>query len=222
MHELIDYEQDLLMSSTTTEKFEISTCNVPCNPWQQLASSPSSRLSAVPEGRIWHFVLPKLLNICNGSSSNQMSHAFVFIVCHHYPKVAPNLQLKWSRNGWSLRSAIILIVKQDADVAKVGRHRDICTAPEMIPTPKWSPTLKWSPNRPRNDPQLILGMELVFRHGIITNLLQRLRSYTAFNISLQIENVTVKNSIFPSSLPMRPRSRLNLIPNRLSSQKMLK
>ena len=158
MHELIDYEQDLLMSSTTTEKFEISTCNVPCNPWQQLASSPSSRLSAVPEGRIWHFVLPKLLNICNGSSSNQMSHAFVFIVCHHYPKVAPNLQLKWSRDGWSLRSAIILIVKQNADVAKVGRHRDICTDPEMIPnpemipksTPKWSPflftsTSKWSP-----------------------------------------------------------------------------
>ena len=105
-----------------------------------------------------------------------MSHAFVFIVCHHYAKVGPNLQLKWSRDGWSLPSAIILIVKQDADVAKVGRHRDICTAPEMIPTPKWSPTLKWSPNRPRNDPQLILGMELVFRQEIITNLLQRLRS----------------------------------------------
>ena len=45
-----------------------------------------------------------------------------------------------------------------------------CTAPEIIPTPKLSPTLKWSPNRPRNgphlssrrprnDPQLILGME---------------------------------------------------------------
>ena len=40
---------------------------------------------------------------------------------------------------------------------KWSRHN--CTAPEMIPTPKWSPTLKWSPNRPRNDPQLILGME---------------------------------------------------------------
>ena len=56
-------------------------------------------------------------------------------------------------------------------------------APEMIPTPKWSPTLKWSRNDPhfsscwpRNDPQLILGMELVFHHGIITNLLQSLRS----------------------------------------------
>ena len=116
-----------------------------------------------------------------------MSHAFVFIVCHHYAKVGPNLQLKWSRDVWSLRSAIILIVKRDADVAKVGRHRDICTAPEMIPTPKWSLTLKWSPNRPRNDPhfssrrprndpQLILGMELVFRQEIITNLLQRLGS----------------------------------------------
>ena len=34
----------------------------------------------------------------------------------------------------------------------------------------------FSSRRPRNDPQLILGMELVFRHGIITNLLQRLRS----------------------------------------------
>ena len=31
-----------------------------------------------------------------------------------------------------------------------------CTAPEMIPTPKWSP------NRPRNDPQLILGMKLCY------------------------------------------------------------
>ena len=52
MHELIDYEQDLLMSSTTDEKFEISTYNVLYNPWQQLASPPSSRLSAVPEERI--------------------------------------------------------------------------------------------------------------------------------------------------------------------------
>ena len=119
MHELIDYEQDLLMSSTTAEKFEISTCNVPCNPWQQLASSPSSRLSAVPEGRIWHLVLPKLLQYL------QWIHAVVFIVCHHYAKVAPNLQLKWSRDGWSLRSAIILIVKKDADVAKVGREMGI-------------------------------------------------------------------------------------------------
>ena len=72
------------------------------------------------------------------------------------------------------------------------------------------------------DPELILGMEFVFRHGIITNLLQRLRCKIAFNISLQIENVSVKNSIFPSSLPMRPRARLNLIPNLLSSQKTLK
>ena len=57
-----------------------------------------------------------------------------------------------------------------------------CTAPEMIPTPKWSPFLftstpKWSPINSWN------GM--VFRHGIITNLLQRLRSQIAFNISLQ-------------------------------------
>ena len=48
--------------------------------------------------------------------------------------------------------------------------RSSCTASEMIPTPQWPPTLKWSPNRhrndphfssrrPRNDPQLILGME---------------------------------------------------------------
>ena len=81
--------------------------------------------------------------------------------------------------------------------------------------------LHFSSRRPRNDPQLILGMELVFRHGIITNLLQHLRSQIAFNISLQIENVKVKNSIFPPSLPMRPRGRLNLIPNRLSSQKTL-
>ena len=29
----------------------------------------------------------------------------------------------------------------------------------MIPTLKWSPSPKWSPNRPRNDPQWILGME---------------------------------------------------------------
>ena len=48
--------------------------------------------------------------------------------------------------------------------------------PEMIPNPEMIPksTPKWY--RPRNDPQLILGMELVFRLGIITNLLQRLRS----------------------------------------------
>ena len=56
--------------------------------------------------------------------------------------------------------------------------------PEMIPksTPKWSPFLftstpKWSPINSWN------GM--VFRHGIITSLLQRLRSWIAFNISLQ-------------------------------------
>ena len=36
--------------------------------------------------------------------------------------------------------------------------------------------IKWLLYSPRNDPQLILGMDLVFRHGIITNLLQRLRS----------------------------------------------
>ena len=55
----------------------------------------------------------------------------------------------------------------------------ICTAPEMISTPKrYRPRNDpyFSTRRPRNDPQLILGMELVFRHGIITNLLQRLRS----------------------------------------------
>ena len=57
--------------------------------------------------------------------------------------------------------------------------------PEMIPNLEMMPksTPKWSRNDPhfsscwpRNGPQLILGMELVFRHGIITNLLQRLRS----------------------------------------------
>ena len=59
--------------------------------------------------------------------------------------------------------------------------------PEMIPNPEMSPksTPKgyrprndphFSSRRPRNDPQIILGMELVFRHGFITNLLQRLRS----------------------------------------------
>ena len=76
-----------------------------------------------------------------------------------------------------------------------------------VQPPKWYRPRNdphFSSPQPRNDPQIILGMELVFRHGIITNLLQRLRSYIAFNISLQIENVTVKNSIFPSSLPMRP------------------
>ena len=45
--------------------------------------------------------------------------------------------------------------------------------------PKWYRPrngLHFSSRWPRNDPQLILGMELVFRRGIITNLLQRLRS----------------------------------------------
>ena len=54
--------------------------------------------------------------------------------------------------------------------------------PEMIPIPKSSSfpstsTPKWSPINSSN------GM--VFRHGIITSLLQRLRSWIAFNISLQ-------------------------------------
>ena len=56
--------------------------------------------------------------------------------------------------------------------------------PEMIPksTPKWSPflftsTRKWSPINSWN------GM--VFRHGIVTGLLQRLHSWIAFYISLQ-------------------------------------
>ena len=59
--------------------------------------------------------------------------------------------------------------------------------PEMIPNPEMIPKLtpKWyrprndphfSSRRPRNDPQLILRTELVFRNGIITNPLQRLRS----------------------------------------------
>ena len=51
IHELIQNEQDLL-----TYFFyycgEISTFNVPYNPWQQLTSPPSSRLSVVPEGKI--------------------------------------------------------------------------------------------------------------------------------------------------------------------------
>ena len=61
---------------------------------------------------------------------------------------------------------------------------EIIPNPEMIPksTPKWSPFLststpKWSPINPWNG--------IVFRHGIITSLLQRLRSWIAFNISLQ-------------------------------------
>ena len=76
------------------------------------------------------------------------------------------------------------------------RAEEVCTAPEMIPTPKWSPTLKWSPNRPRNDPHFSLRRPpkwspinswngMVFRHGIITSVLHRLRSWIAFNISLQ-------------------------------------
>ena len=68
---------------------------------------------------------------------------------------------------------------------KIVKNQDLRW--RSVQPPKWSPTLKWSPNRPRNDPhfssrrprndpQLILGMELVFRLGIITNLLQCLRS----------------------------------------------
>ena len=53
--------------------------------------------------------------------------------------------------------------------------------PEMTPIPKWSPCLftstpKWSPVNSWN------GM--VFHHWIITSLLHRLRSWIAFNISL--------------------------------------
>ena len=63
--------------------------------------------------------------------------------------------------------------------SKRSSFTEACTAHEMIPTPKWY-RLRTDPHfssrLPRNDPQLILGMELVFRHGIITNLLQRLRS----------------------------------------------
>ena len=75
--------------------------------------------------------------------------------------------------------------------------RSSCTAPEMIPTPQWPPTLKWSPNRhrndphfssrrPRNDPQLILGMEWYS----VTELLQVccsvyvLESHSTFHNSL--------------------------------------
>ena len=53
--------------------------------------------------------------------------------------------------------------------------REMIPNPEMIPksTPKWSPFLftstpKWSPINSWN--------EMEFHHGIITNLLQRLRS----------------------------------------------
>ena len=66
------------------------------------------------------------------------------------------------------------------------RAEEVCTAPEMIPTPKWSPTLKWSPNRPRNDPQLIRGMEWY----TVTELLQVccivyvLESHLTFHYSL--------------------------------------
>ena len=61
---------------------------------------------------------------------------------------------------------------------------EIIPNPEMIPksTSKWSPFLststpKWSAINPWNG--------IVFRHGIITSLLQRWRCWTAFNISLQ-------------------------------------
>ena len=49
--------------------------------------------------------------------------------------------------------------------------------PEMIPISFRTSTPKWSPIKSRN------GME--FRHGIITSLLQRLRYWITFNISLQ-------------------------------------
>ena len=94
--------------------------------------------------------------------------------------------------------------------------------PKMIPNlemiPEWSPFLfmltpKWSPINSWN------GTCIPSR-----NYYKSVAEFTFLNlvnISLQIENVTVKNSIFPSSLPTRPRTRLNLIPNRLSSQKTL-
>lgn len=46
--------------------------------------------------------------------------------------------------------------------------------PDMIPTPLVTSTPKWSPVNHWN--------EMVFRHGIITTLLQRVRSWIAFNI----------------------------------------
>ena len=77
--------------------------------------------------------------------------------------------------------------------------RSSCTAPEMIPTPQWLPTLKWSPQIPKSTPKwspflftstpkwspINSWNGMVFRHGIITSLLQRLRSWIAFNISQQ-------------------------------------
>ena len=82
-----------------------------------------------------------------------------------------------NRTEWGpIRSVTIRVINKIGDL--------YLYSPRMTPTPKWSPTPKSFPNRPRNDPQLIFGNGMVFRHGIITSLLQRLRSLNAFNISL--------------------------------------
>ena len=77
-----------------------------------------------------------------------------------------------------------MTIKRKLEEGFCGNHGrkaelGLCTAPEMIPkaTPKWCPFLftstpKWCLINSWN------GM--VFRHGIITSLLQRLRSWIAF------------------------------------------
>ena len=95
--------------------------------------------------------------------------------------------------------------------ARKGYFFQACTAaPEMLPTPKWSPTLKWSqfdPEMtpiPKWSPCLFTSTPkwspvnswngVVFHHGIITSLLHRLRSWIAFNISLNYVIFSVRLS----------------------------
>ena len=87
-----------------------------------------------------------------------------------YHFMLTNIESGWDVGDFMLRDSIV------TPMFKLGLY-----SPEMIPNPEMIPKSTrndphFSSRRPRNDPQLILGIELAFRHGIITNLLQRLRS----------------------------------------------
>ena len=105
--------------------------------------------------------------------------------------------------NWSMRKGKNSRLRIYSPTRTAVRTTSVVPTLGTVQPPKWSPTLKWSPNRPRNDPQLILGMES-FGVGIISGAAQNKQTtrqwhlcspvFTIRSFSLVRQNIIIYHS----------------------------
>ena len=105
--------------------------------------------------------------------------------------------------NWSMRKGKNSRLRIYSPTRTAVRTTSVAPTLGTVQPPKWSPILKWSPNRPRNDPQLILGMES-FGVGIISGAAQNKQTtrqwhlcspvFTIRSFSLVRQNIIIYHS----------------------------